>query len=599
MITTNQKGETMKSASKIFLAAGLALLLSLQVIGGAGRNAFAQDEELSKVRRELLESIQSDSVDQQAAELILRVARAIGSGQNILRKLGEASAEDRLVLDLQLSTLQKRLVADINDMADLLVELENGGPQDQLRAAVEDTFVFATPRIWSYISRVRSEIDALRARRPEMEAADRPDLEDRIFKLTARLDEAYEFSWRHIGQMEKLGLDASAARAAYSGLLADRSDELSGRIDLALERIEVLSARSTETPDNADLLVLLVSARKSLDTNTASMEGMLDLMDALELPSTGYRAQLITVKQDLASGLLDLEVAVSLLGSASERLTSWLAERGPGLATQLLLFFGILLFFSFLARLARRLIAKALNTSKLNVSELLRRMILKVAANVVFVLGLLIALSQLGISLGPLLAGFGVAGFILGFALQETLGNFAAGLMILIYRPFDVGDMVEVGGVFGRVDEMSLVSTTILTIDNQTIIIPNNKIWGDVIKNVTAQDIRRVDMVFGISYTDDIPKAEGVLEDILKQYDKILDNPEPVVRLHTLNDSSVDFVVRPWVAVDDYWDVHWHVTRSVKMRFDEENISIPFPQRDVHVYQQQVAQNQQADGDSA
>jgi small conductance mechanosensitive channel len=116
------------------------------------------------------------------------------------------------------------------------------------------------------------------------------------------------------------------------------------------------------------------------------------------------------------------------------------------------------------------------------------------------------------------------------------------------------------------------------------IVVPNNKIWGDVIKNVTAQDMRRVDMVFGIAYNDDVTKAEDILNDILRSHDKILDNPEPVVRLHTLGESSVDFVARPWVKVDDYWDV----TKTVKLRFDEEGISIPFPQRDVHVYNNSV-----------
>ena len=142
---------------------------------------------------------------------------------------------------------------------------------------------------------------------------------------------------------------------------------------------------------------------------------------------------------------------------------------------------------------------------------------------------------------------------------------------------------------------MSLVSTTILTVDNQTIVVPNSKIWGDVIKNVTAQDIRRVDTVFGISYTDDIAKAEQVLENILKQHDKVLDEPESVVKLHTLGESSVDFVVRPWVAVDDYWDVYWDVTRAVKIRFDKEGISIPFSQRDVHIYEEQTAQTKEVE----
>ena len=133
---------------------------------------------------------------------------------------------------------------------------------------------------------------------------------------------------------------------------------------------------------------------------------------------------------------------------------------------------------------------------------------------------------------------------------------------------------------------MNLVSTTIATLDNQTLIVPNSKIWGDVIKNVTAQKVRRVDMVFGISYSDDIPHAERVFKEILEAQEKVLDDPAPIVRLHNLGESSVDFVVRPWVKTDDYWDVYWDVTREVKMRFDAEKISIPFPQRYVHIFEE-------------
>jgi small conductance mechanosensitive channel len=216
-------------------------------------------------------------------------------------------------------------------------------------------------------------------------------------------------------------------------------------------------------------------------------------------------------------------------------------------------------------------------------SQLLQRTIVSTTRNLVFILGVLFALSQLGISIGPLLAGLGVAGFILGFALQDTISNFFSGLMILMYRPFDEGDVVEIAGAFGTVSDMSLVNTTILTFDNQTLIVPNNKIWGDVIKNVTHQRTRRVDLAFRISYGDDVPKAERVLRDIVTSHDKVLADPEPNIRLHELDDSSVNFIVRPWVNTGDYWDVYWDITREVKMRFDAEGITIPFPQRDVHL----------------
>jgi small conductance mechanosensitive channel len=245
----------------------------------------------------------------------------------------------------------------------------------------------------------------------------------------------------------------------------------------------------------------------------------------------------------------------------------------------------ILIIYGFLkiANIVQKLIERGLAKSDLQLSKLLRRMVMSSVRNIIIVLGILIALSQIGIRLGPLLAGLGVVGFVIGFALQDTLSNFASGMMILIYRPFDVGDLIEAAGVSGKVNKMSLVNTTVLTLDNQTILIPNNKIWSDVVKNVTGQTMRRIDLMFGVSYSDDIPKTERVLQEILDSHDKVLAEPEPIVRLHELADSSVNFVVRPWVNTDDYWDVYWDITRSVKMRFDEEGISIPFPQRDVHI----------------
>jgi len=155
-----------------------------------------------------------------------------------------------------------------------------------------------------------------------------------------------------------------------------------------------------------------------------------------------------------------------------------------------------------------------------------------------------------------------------------------------MYRPFDVGDLVEAGGVKGRVNHMSLVNTTFLTLDNQRLVVPNNLIWQTVITNVTAQTTRRIDLMFGIAYGDDIDKAEKVLREIVMEHEAVLDDPEPNIKLHELGESSVNFIVRPWVKTDDYWDTYWEITRAVKLRFDEEGISIPFPQRDVHVIEQ-------------
>jgi small conductance mechanosensitive channel len=243
----------------------------------------------------------------------------------------------------------------------------------------------------------------------------------------------------------------------------------------------------------------------------------------------------------------------------------------------------ILFIFSRLAGVVQNLARRGLNSSKVRLSALLSDMIVATARNLVVIVGILIALSQVGISLGPLLAGLGIAGFIIGFALQDTLSNFASGMLILIYRPFDVGDFVQAGGVTGKVSHMSIVNTTFKTIDNQVLVVPNNLIWSGVITNVTAQRTRRIDLTFGVSYSDDIVKVEKILADIVNAHEAVLDDPEPMIKLNELGESSVNFVVRPWVKTEDYWDTYWDLMRTVKMRFDAEGITIPFPQHDVHV----------------
>ncbi len=154
----------------------------------------------------------------------------------------------------------------------------------------------------------------------------------------------------------------------------------------------------------------------------------------------------------------------------------------------------------------------------------------------------------------------------------------------MITKPFDVGDFVNAAGVAGTVENTSIVATTIKTFDNQVIVVPNNKIWGSIITNVNALPTRRVDLVFGIGYGDDIAVAQKVLEETVAEHPLVLDNPEPTIRVNELADSSVNFICRPWAKTQDYWSVYWDLTRQVKERFDAAGLSIPFPQQDVHLH---------------
>lgn len=204
------------------------------------------------------------------------------------------------------------------------------------------------------------------------------------------------------------------------------------------------------------------------------------------------------------------------------------------------------------------------------------------AALMVFVV--LAALGQLGVQTTSFIAVLGAAGLAVGLALQGSLSNFASGVMIIIFRPFKIGDYVEGGGVSGVVKAIHIFTTTLTTPDNKRVIVPNSKMMGDNITNYSAEGTRRVDLTASISYGDSIDKAKAALMDLLVKDPRVLKDPAPFVGVSAMAESSIDFAVRPWVKVEDYWDVFFALNEAIKKRFDAEGLSIPFPQRDVHLY---------------
>ena len=227
---------------------------------------------------------------------------------------------------------------------------------------------------------------------------------------------------------------------------------------------------------------------------------------------------------------------------------------------------------------ARKLMEKA-NMDKTLVSFL---------GNIIYALGLtfvvIATLGQLGIQTASLAAIIAAAGLAVGLALQGSLSNLAAGVMIILFRPFKVGDFVEAAGTSGVVEDISIFTTQLKTGDNKTIIVPNSNVTGGTITNYSAKDTRRIDMVFGIGYDDDIKKAKKLLEKIVTSDKRVLKDPAPTIAVAELADSSVNFVVRPWVKSADYWDVKFDLTEAVKLEMDKAGISIPYPQQDVHLH---------------
>jgi small conductance mechanosensitive channel len=231
------------------------------------------------------------------------------------------------------------------------------------------------------------------------------------------------------------------------------------------------------------------------------------------------------------------------------------------------------------AKLIKRIMIKS------NVDETLVSFVRHLSYVAMLAFVVIAALNQLGIQTASFIAVLGAAGLAVGLALQGSLGNFAAGVLMIIFKPFKVGDFIDGGGVAGTVEKIEIFTTQLKTPDNKTIIIPNAKLTGDNITNFNVKGTRRVDFVFGIGYGDDIDKARGIIKAIIDQDERVMKEPEPAIVVSELGDSSVNFTVRAWTAVGDYWSFYFDTIENVKKQFDAQGVSIPFPQRDVHIYE--------------
>jgi Small-conductance mechanosensitive channel len=264
--------------------------------------------------------------------------------------------------------------------------------------------------------------------------------------------------------------------------------------------------------------------------------------------------------------------------SMTHMLSLWIGEYGIRLVVALVIFYVGLVISRKVAALVGRIMSKAKVDETL--ISFVRNMIHYLLLTVVGIA----ALGQLGINVTSFLAVLGAAGLAIGLALKDSLSNFASGVMLILFRFFRVGDYVTVAGTSGTVKAVNLFNTELATPDNQKVYVPNSSITGDVIINVTANDTRRIDLVVGIGYGDKISQAQGILERLVAADSRILAIPAPSVAVSELADSSVNFVVRPWVATGDYWAVRFDLIRAIKETFDAEGVSIPFPQQDVHIF---------------
>jgi small conductance mechanosensitive channel len=272
----------------------------------------------------------------------------------------------------------------------------------------------------------------------------------------------------------------------------------------------------------------------------------------------------------------------ALQGADVNKIIEFLQTDGLAFGIDLLL--ALLIFF--VGRFAIRMVVRALakTMQKNAVEKTLETFICNLVSMALLVVVVIAAIGQVGIQTTSFIAIFGAAGLAVGLALQGSLSNFASGVLIVLFRPYKVGDFVEAAGISGSVDQVQILTTVLKTGDNKQVIVPNSQIMNSIITNYSAHATRRLDMVVGVSYEDDLDKVRKTLEEIIAADDRILKDPAPTIAVAELADSSVNFVVRPWCATSDYWPLMWNLTETIKKRFDQEGISFPFPQQDVHLY---------------
>ena len=246
----------------------------------------------------------------------------------------------------------------------------------------------------------------------------------------------------------------------------------------------------------------------------------------------------------------------------------------------------VALVIFFVGRIAISLVVRGLRKlmQKQEVDKTLETFVCNLVRIALMIVVIIAAISALGIETTSFIAIFGAAGLAIGLALQGSLSNFAAGVLIVLFRPYRVGNYVEAAGVSGTIEQVQILTTILVTPDNKQIVVPNSQIMNSIITNYSAKDTRRVDMVVGVSYNDDLDKVRKTLEELVAADERILADPACKIAVSQLADSSVNFVVRPWVKAADYWDVTFDLTEAIKKRFDQEGISIPFPQQDVHLH---------------
>jgi small conductance mechanosensitive channel len=498
----------------------------------------------------------------------------------------EGTDEERQIANV----IGNQLVEEINDIEDDLLTLiplleAAGEPVDSIKGAFGE-FLYRVAGLYEEaIERHVDAVDDLRDLRAQTPPDSLDLLELSIVEEKATLDTLIVGQMRTLEEADSLGFDTSEHWEVVDRHLKNWAESQVGRLQIALVTRNRLDSQIKDA-ENAGAepseITALRTQRQAADRRVqgiiATLTSTADLLQRRGYPTAAYRQIIIRTTRDVTADILNPEVFLGLAKDIGLGVWTWIKDNGPNLLVRLLIIIGFIVLFRIAFRFLwwfLRLI-RVVRFSNL-MTDLIGRMIRPVAT----IIGLVTGLWLVGANPTTVLAGLGVAGVIVGLALQDSMSNLAAGLFILATRPFDVEDIVEAGGVIGTVKQMGLSNTKILTFDRRQLFVPNRQIWANVIENRSSEPIRRVEVTAKISYQEDLDWSLRVLRDLVDENDKVLKDPEPAVFVEKLADSWIEIAVWPWVKSEDWLDMIRGLTRLIKLRLEEEGIAVPFPRTEL------------------
>ena len=520
-------------------------------------------------------------------------------GQRKLSELDEATEAIETLIDVSKgATGEKKdllriqamdLVEDVQDLSADLVELIPKLEGDEaeieaIRNAAGEMFrTHAELYIYGFGTVYRDLTELLRKRldTPPDELA---EYEATIADTRLRLNWILEITVGVATNLDKLGFDDSELWTEIDAFMVEYADDMAARLKLAvadLEKINDRLATAQRIGAQEDLAIenqRAQAAEQRQEGLLKSLDLTADFLETREISTSKYRQLGIQVTGQMTEKVLDKDVIRGLLADIYKSISEWIRKYGPRSVFRLVVMLLFALMFRFTAQLlwfALRLVVRP--------SKLLGAMISRMVKPVSTLAGLIVGMWFLGANPGTLLAGVGVASLVVGLALQDTLGNIAAGAFILVYRPYDEGDIVQAGGVTGTVKAMGLANTTIVTFDNRRLFVPNRKIWAEVIENRSAETTRRVDTIVRIGYGEDVDRALEAIREIVVEHEMVLDAPAPGIFVSKLDDSWVEIAVRPWTSVENWWPLTTDLPKTLRVGLAKRGIDIPFPRAELDV----------------